>query len=87
MALEIKSNKRGGNLRNRRAKGHLGRGRSLERREEAKARQEAYGKLSLDEKIAQQLAHHAQKVVSFSESDELMGKQLKKLLARKEKQK
>lgn len=69
MAAEIKSSKRGGNLRNRRAKGHLERGRALERREEAKVRQEAYSKLSLDEKLAQQ--------------EPFKGKQYAKLLAKK----
>ena len=72
MSVEIKSTRKGGNLRNRKAKGHLERGRALERKEEAKARQEAYNKLSLDDKLAQQ--------------EPFKGKQYRKLLAKKEKQ-
>lgn len=75
--MEIKSNKRGGNLRNRKAKGHVER-RKAPKREAAKVRQEAYSKLSLDEKIARQ--------AQFNTSEPYK-KQYVKLLALKEKQK
>jgi hypothetical protein len=80
--MEVKSNRRGGNARNRRAKGAHERGRALERREEAKVRQEAYSKLTLDEKLAEQLAHQRAKI-ERGETDIKMGKQLAKLLALK----
>lgn len=66
---EIKSNRRGGNARNKRTRHERPKARAAA----AKVRQEAYSKLSLDEKLAQQ--------------EPFKGKQYRKLLALKEKQK
>ena len=73
MAVEIKNTRKGNNLRNRRAKGHLERGRALERKQGAMERAEQYSKLTLDEKIKEQ--------------EPFKGKQYRKLMALKEKQK
>jgi hypothetical protein len=70
--MEVKSNRRGGNVRNSKARGHVQRNKAT-RVAEAKTRQEAYSKLSLDEKIKRQ--------------EPYQGKQYRKLIAIKEKQK
>ena len=73
--MEIKNTRKGGNVRNRVARGHLDRGRSLERREEAQVRQESFSQLTLDEKLKEQLEFN---------KHEPFKKQYKKLLALKE---
>ena len=66
--MDIKSGRRGGNLRNKRTRHD----RFNTRRDAAKLRQEAYSKLSLSDKLAQQ--------------EPFKGKQYRKLLALKEKE-